>query len=188
MVCSYWYICRAAVLEKLTGWVDKTPEGVGAQDEETALLSAIEFIQSSYPDWPRLGKATALHCFTTQILTKERFSAEWARTRSGNGYAADFELEIAWQPDQDLGTQVDREQDLGRRKRGPRQQGALPVESEKLPRFSGNSAGEERATGGCEDAEGDPGADQPTDADVKTWPEAAAGAAVAAAAPRAAAH
>ena len=103
-------------------------------DAETSLLSAIEFIKSSHPEWLRLGTAIALHCFTTLIVTKGRFSAEWARTRSGNGYAADFELESAWQPEQDLVP--------GRRKRGPKQRRALPVESEKPKRFSGK---EERA-------------------------------------------
>ena len=43
MVCSYWNKRRAANLVKLTEWVD-TNADLGTRDEETALLSAIEFI------------------------------------------------------------------------------------------------------------------------------------------------
>ena len=46
IVCSYWNTRRAAVLVKLTEWV-VTKAGLGAHDAETALLSAIEFIEPS---------------------------------------------------------------------------------------------------------------------------------------------
>ena len=73
---------RVIVLEKLTKWLHENTAGLREHDEERALLAAIEFIQSSHPDWPRLGDVVAVHCFTTQIVTKERFSTEWTRTRS----------------------------------------------------------------------------------------------------------
>ena len=81
---------RVIVLEKLTKWLHENTAGLREHDEERALLAAIEFIQSSHPDWPRLGDVVAVHCFTTQIVTKERFSTEWTRTRSSSGYTAEF--------------------------------------------------------------------------------------------------
>ena len=82
-LCSFWKERREAVLEKLTKCVNNNPDGLEEHDAERALLAAIEFIQSSSPYWPRLGDhdVVAFHCFTRQIVTKERFSTEWARTR-----------------------------------------------------------------------------------------------------------
>ena len=51
--------------------MDNNPEGLGEHDAERELLSAIEFIQSSHPDWQSTGNAITLHFFTTQIVTKE---------------------------------------------------------------------------------------------------------------------
>ena len=98
----------------------------------------------------------------------------------GNGYAANFEPETAWQPDQNLGLEQDAASGhVVRRKRGPKagpkRRRALPVESEKRQRVSGNSAGEERAAGGgwedadgggLEDADGDGWEDHPQVAQV----------------------